>query len=98
MQEYLKKFIQKISTLFTEISLDSEAWSMMRFLSWFCVIFPLFVWGFLCFIKFEILDIPMGVVAVIGLGITGKVAQKQIESRNEINMNHDSEENEETEN
>ncbi len=87
MKEYLLKLQYKISTIFQETSSDPSSWSMMRILSFITVVFPLLIWGYVCIIKLEVIDIPWGVVGIIGLGITGKVVQKNIESKNEIELN-----------
>ncbi len=90
MKEYLLKLQSKVSTLFQEISQDPLAWSMMRVLSFIAVVFPLLIWGYICISKLEVVDIPWGVVGIITVGITGKILQKQIESKNEIELNKQS--------
>jgi hypothetical protein len=80
--EYIKKFLTKYNTLFMGETLDKESWSMMRFLSWFVVVEPMIIWGLLSLSKWQLLDIPLGVVGVIGLGFGGKLLQSKDELKN----------------
>jgi hypothetical protein len=79
---YFQKFLAKYNTLFMGEILDKESWSMMRFLSWFVVVEPMIVWGLLSIAKWQLLDIPLGVVGVIGLGFGGKLLQAKDELKN----------------
>lgn len=78
MNKYFTSLLEKYSSLFKENFPD--AWSMMRYISWFIVTDIMFVWTYLCLKDHKFLDIPMGVVAILGLAIGGKVLQKSKET------------------
>ena len=57
--------------------------SGMRVMSVLGVLLILVVWAYLSLLKFDIQDIPDGVVVVLVALITGKVVSKQLEKKDE---------------
>jgi len=63
---------------------SDNAISTTRFLSLAVVLNVLIIWSAVCIKKMEIADIPWGVIALIGLALTGKVVQKFTESDEQV--------------
>lgn len=65
-----------------EIIQDSKGqFSAMRFVTVLGVALIFGVWATMCFRKWEILDIPQGVVYVFSIVVAGKMGQKFIEDK-----------------
>jgi len=62
----------KIDSLFKVIKKDND-WSATSFCSVLVVVIPLLIWAIMCFISLSVLAMPESIVALIIVGITGKV-------------------------
>jgi len=65
----------KIDSLFKVIKKDND-WSATSFCSVLVVVIPLLIWAIMCFISLSVLAMPESIVALIIVGITGKVFDK----------------------
>ena len=65
----------KIDSLFKVIKKDND-WSATSFCSVLVVVIPLLIWAIMCFISLSVLAMPESIVAIIIVGITGKVLDK----------------------
>lgn len=57
--------------------------SMMRALSFLTVVVPLFVWALISIGSWVVLPMPESIVVLLIAGLTGKVAQKYVEGKEE---------------
>ena len=76
MNQYILKFINKISSLLED---HPTAWSAMRYSTILIVTTVSLTWSIMSFKQQKILDIPAGVVAFVAVGVGGKVGQKVVE-------------------
>ena len=56
--------------------------STMRFASLLIIAVVMFVWGFICVRKLELVPLGSNEVWLVGLALTGKAAQRYIEGKN----------------
>ena len=71
----IKTIIKRIDSLFKVIK-KADDWSSTSFLSVFIVVVPVSIWAIMCFISLSVLAMPESIVALIIVGITGKVFDK----------------------
>lgn len=85
MLEKIKKFIvdiiKKLDSLFKVTKKDND-WSNTSFLSFIVVVVPILVWTIMCFVSMAVLSMPESIVALIIVGITGKVLDKNNKLKN----------------
>ena len=75
IKNFFVTLVKKIDSLFHVVK-DPKDWSSTSFLSVFVVVVPISVWAIMCFISLSVLAMPESIVALIIVGITGKVFDK----------------------
>jgi len=78
MNKYIAKLLTKMSSLMEDYP---GAWSSIRYVTVLVVTGVMLTWMILSFTKGQLLDIPTGVIVVLGIAVTGKVVQKGIEDK-----------------
>ena len=75
IKNFFVTLVKKIDSLFHVVK-DPKDWSSTSFLSVFAVVVPILVWVIMCFIAMSVLAMPESILAIIVVGLTGKVLDK----------------------
>jgi hypothetical protein len=76
----------KLWTIFEEV--QDGNFSMMRFLNFMLVVVPLLVWAIISLFSWTLVTIPESIVILMIAGLTGKVAQRYLEGKqNAVEVN-----------
>lgn len=78
MNDFIKKLLERLDSIFKN---GGNNWSSQRIMSIALVIIPLLVWMIISLVSWVVLPMPESIVALIAIGITGKVASKIAENK-----------------